>query len=229
MLSVLEQTATRKVNPMTATITEVVGKAIYIETVPSGWVGGYDRVSQTIILPSYKSDSGDEHLPQVMSRNVNGYSPRAQWDFSQFNLAMSPEKQPEISEDKLSNFRNKDKTNETHSQPKFIHNVDGYEFSDEDKQRTKDYELLDQDTKSDYLANGLSYALKTELFSVDVDNNISLKQELRTGSNKSVFVVEVTNEEMEQVIARRTPQSLIRRIQKVRVANGLPDKVVSAL
>lgn len=206
---------------MTATV-EVVGKAIYLETKYEDY--SYDRVEQIIILPSYKSDSGIEHYPTIMTRDVSQYSPRAQWQFEEYLSTFSSQRE-----------LTSDEENESHWNPtsKETHRVleGGYEitkgtpWNDEQKNAQAEYNALSKEEQVSRMVNAMAYELKSTMLRKDSETgNLIPTKTLRNGKP---MVVEVTNEEMEKAVAGETPQSLIRRIQKVRVANGLPEKIIT--
>jgi hypothetical protein len=75
----------------TAVATKIVGKAIYLELIPNpdltddqkhnacGWFGK-NGTKQLLIFPAYESESGSPYNPVIMSRIVGEYTSRAQWE-----------------------------------------------------------------------------------------------------------------------------------------------------
>lgn len=200
--------------------TEVVGKALYLELESSM---RSSRITQLILLPSYLDNSGEQYPMIVMYRSLDEYSPRAQWDFRKIESGVSPDWKDISKLEAKSDWRG-----ETFYEPKFQitdTTVRSY-WSDEEKEKVAIFNAMSEEDKAKHHRAGLELDLIGLLFHKDPTTEaVTAKFMFRSPLTKPL-VVEVTNDDMELVTDYKTPQALIRRIQKVRVAKGLPEKVV---
>jgi len=209
---------------MTSVVTtatpKIVGKALYLELVANpdlpvdkvksalGWQ--YDSVKQVIIFPQYQDDTGRTHEVVMISRIVSNYSPKAQWNFdylTRFPKPLTPEA--------------KEKADKEGS---YYYNFDTYSSSEwaELTEREK-YEA--RNLALDLLLRGtlLDATSQTNESGESVDYATSF----RTPRDNKPFSVEVTDEDYDDIHRhRKTPQAVIRRINKVRdTLDKFPSKL----
>jgi hypothetical protein len=189
--------ATTKILP------EVVGKALYVELSPildeegrSPIWQGKDAVKQIIITPNGNDDLGNSVTTTIMSRIVSPSYPRAQWD-SNYVVALPDNATLKLmAEEENSNY--------------FY-----YKGFDKDE-----FESYPEDVKRTLFANGIAQMLRGELLRQSRTWNEELKDyETKTDSVWKVskkFSVEVTDEDLGKVRSFKTPQAIIRRINKVK-------------
>jgi hypothetical protein len=228
---------------MSAT-TEVVGVGVYLELVrPDELKSTWEDTKQMIILPSYTSDSGDESPAIIMSRDVNELSPKAQWDFYQYAMGigqsddfLTDPEQVEIRKPESYEFGYGE-----HIFPHFQYDPDytrGWSVASDAKYdeiaREKMWATMTTDERNRARGRAMEMGLRNALIRSTPDYEeenggeptLDMNWIPRLGEGSKPIYVEVTNDDMECVINNKTPQALIRRIQKVRVARGLPEKVV---
>jgi len=225
--------------------TQVVGKAIYLELERS--LGTRTLIDQVIILPSYKANSGHSFPVITMDRTLDEYSPKAQWDFNFQRGGMNTDWRTnnQVST-RRTMFGRAGGEDESIREP-MVTTLPSHLADDSDEEIQKQittYRNVDRADEADKLAKSLAWERslsKEELAKAqastlelkflrsitmrDSDHNISFDSKLRSPLTKPI-VVEVTDEDMEKAVSHSTPQALIRRIQKVRVAKGLPEKVI---
>jgi hypothetical protein len=198
---------------------KIVGKALYLEliadeTIPEetrrallGWQ--HNGTKQIIVFPQYQDDSGNVHEAVVMSRLVSSHSPRSQWDMTW--VRTFPKPNVELEEGGYSGYT----TIPTYSR-------------DEWKEATE---------REKYEARklGLAYTLRKEM--IDTRNEYSGEgdEQVRTTVAQQGWIVregkpisvEITDQDCHDVfVERKTPQAVIRRINKVR---GTLDKFPAKL
>lgn len=195
-MTILTPAAATKILP------EVAGKALYIEMTPvldsegkcSVWQGA-DSIYQFIVTPNGVTPEGKVVSAVVFDRIVSPRSPRSQWDSSPV--------EPVAHESELI------RDYESGGKPNYYSTP-----------RIEDFDSLPIEVQRDLIANGVAQILKRNVVSIrktyneetkDYDSTIS---ERWTISKK--FAVEVTDEDLKQVSAWKTPQAVIRRINKVR-------------
>ena len=199
--------------------TEVVGKALYFEFEHAM---RSSRITQLIVLPSYLANSGKQYNPIYMDRTLDEYSPRSQWDFRRLNSALDPEWK-DLSRAKETT----DYADRVIREPSFyLNDIDSSYYTEEEQEKKDIFDSLSLNDKAKHIRAGLEHILIQSLFFVDDSNVIQAKTKFRSPLTKPL-VVEVTNDDMELALEYKTPQALIRRIQKVRVAKGLPEKIVT--
>lgn len=234
MLLVLLQNTTERLGNKMPAVTEVVGKAIYLELVePEKYKSTWEDVRQIIILPSYTADSGEDYPAVIMDRGVNELSPKAQWEFSRYSMGVG------TTDDVLTNpehhkvIENSLETDRI--VPNFQYSPDGtnkWNVSDEASISFEAREALwlgmTNDERNKSRARAMELSLRNHLLTLrsDEDSNEYTEARWIPRDEVSPMIVEVTNDDMELAIQRKTPQALIRRIQKLRVAKSLPEKVV---
>lgn len=209
---------------MTSVVTtatpKIVGKALYLELVANpdlpvdkvksalGWQ--YNSVKQIVIFPQYQDDTGRTHESVVMSRSVDSYRPKAQWEFTyltRFPKPLSPEAKEKA--DQESNYYY---DFETYSSSEWAELTEREKY--ESRNLALDLQLrallLDVHTEIDEAGNSLSQAIL-----------------LRIPRDNKPFSVEVTNEDYDDIHRhRKTPQAVVRRINKVRdTLDKFPSKL----
>jgi hypothetical protein len=194
---------------------KIVGKALYLELVANpnlsedeqrsavGWQ--YKGTKQILIFPEYQDDTGRTHNPIVMSRVVSSYSPRSQWD-----------------------------TYYTRGFPKPL---DPTATSGNDSYVTitsyskEEWDLLPEVSKLESKKLAIEVALRTQLMGdywvgEGDDRKVVGCQAWVIRDNKPI-VVEVTDEDFDDLNRKsKTPQAVIRRINKVRsTLDKFPEKL----
>ncbi len=188
------------------TAPKIVGKALYLEMIadPSlspdkarsllGWQ--HNGTKQVLIFPQYQDDTGKIHEPIILSRVVSSYSPRSQWSIDRVPDRVKPA--PE--------------NKENSSYVVFTY------------YRPDEWDSLTELEKHESRKLGMDLALKSILldtaYSEETDESGNRKEYAGQGwvvrENKP-FSIEVTDEDYDDLIReRKTPQAVIRRINKVR-------------
>jgi hypothetical protein len=185
------------------TLPEVVGKAIYLELTPvldsEGncriWQGK-DSIFQIIVTPNGKDSEGNEVIGSIYNRIISPRTPRSQWDRDQAV--------PVIHEAELiKHFEDEGKTGSYLTSPK-----------------VEDFATLPEAIKRDLYANGLAQRLKALVARVSKTYNEETKNYDSSVYDEwaitKKFAVEVTDEDLKDIRSWKTPQAVIRRINKVR-------------
>lgn len=210
--------------PSVKIIPEVVGKALYLEFVPTldeegkpvgrHW-GGKDSVKQVFVTPSGYDLAGNLVPSKVFERTVTTYSPRAQWDSRKVIPMPSAEEllRAHLEEEKSSG-------RET-------------DYISANQIPASEFDHLSDEIKNSYYANSIAHTLKQTILASSNE-----RVELPEGGYEYVtkvvkawdlsqkFAVEVTNDDLGVIRDSKTPQAIIRRINKTRVANGYAEKLV---
>lgn len=192
------------------------GQALYLELVPNkdelsedeirramGWRG--EGVKQVIIFPPSVDDTGREQSGIMLTRVVTSHTPRAQWDWTRLG-------RERIKSVSASESYNSYATTETYTR--------------------EEWDLLPEATKQDSLKLELDLYLRREMYS---SYNVEVEGEYQT-INKQAWVVrngkpiavETTDEDYADLHDKsKTPQAVIRRVNKVRDSlAGFPAKLV---
>jgi len=196
------------------TTPELAGKALYLEMVVNpdlkeeeknrvaSW-RGVDVVKQVIIFPPHTDDTGRTHAVSVMSREVSSRSPRAQWDWanptskSYRGVApkpISPHTELDSDKDYILEY-----------------------YSDDE------WDTLPEIAKQEAYKLAITIYLKQQtLFRVrdNEDDSIKVIKGWIVRNGKPISV-ETTTQDLEEVEVRKTPQAVIRRINKVR--DSIPE------
>lgn len=187
---------------------KLVGQAIYLELVPdkdnltedelrraTGWKGA-DAVKQVVIYPARLDDTGRKQSTILMSRVVSENAPRSQWDWSRVN---SHRKLKEI-----------------------IPPEDSSSYSNTVYYDNSEWELLPEVTRMESDKMVLSLLLKREMYSTSYEFDESGERVFNTIQGWVIrggkpIAVEVTDEDYSDLHDKsKTPQAVIRRINKVR-------------
>lgn len=189
----------------TALAPKIVSKALYLELVADtslpedelrqllGWQHGGTK--QVILFPEYQDDTGKVFGAVIMDRIISKNTPRSQWDF--------------IYADRL--------------RPKPMDEATDSHYANYSVYSRAEWDALTQREKFDSSKRGLGIALKNLSISTtygtpDADGNRQTiaKQGWVVRESKPI-AVELTDEDMTELhMKSRTPQAVIRRINKVR-------------
>lgn len=187
----------------TKVLPEVVGKAIYLELSPildpegkpRVWQGA-DSILQVIITPNGTDSTGKQVKSVMYDRIISKTYPRSQWDST---MVMPLQSEAEL----IRHFETQSSKNVYLSPPK-----------------VEDFEALTDEIKRDLYTNGISARLRNLVTrSYNKFNEATQEYETETLEIWSVskkFAVEVTDEDLVAVGSWKTPQAVIRRINKVR-------------
>lgn len=186
---------------------KIVGKALYLELIPNpdltpdelasflGWQK--DSTRQVILFPEYVNSLGNEKPAISMVRTVSTYQPKAQWDMTP--IANTPK-------------------------PKA-------EWTDDSGSYAKDYFKIPSYTATEWaelpeVARIASKALAVELWlkaqvvntgwAGSTEEQFRVAKQVWTVRDSKPISVEITNEDLDSLDSRKTPQAVIRRINKVR-------------
>lgn len=188
----------------TKILPEVIGKAIYLELSPildsegncPVWQGA-DSIQQVIITPNGTDSTGKAVKGVIYNRVISKSYPRSQWD-SSFLEPLQNEA------DLIKHFEALSKSGSHYvSSPKI-----------------EDFEALPDEIKRDLYANGISARLKAMVtrsytrYNEETKDYDTTTTEIWSVSKK--FAVEVTDEDLTAIGLWKTPQAIIRRINKVR-------------
>lgn len=182
---------------------EVVGKAIYLELSPildsegkpRVWQGA-DSTLQVIITPNGTDSTGKQVKSVLYDRVISKTYPRSQWNSSMVEPLQS---EAEL----IRHYEAEGSKKDYLSTPKI-----------------EDFDTLPDEIKRDLYANGLSTRLRNLVArSYNKFNEATQEYETTTTEIWSVskkFAVEVTDEDLASIGSWKTPQAVIRRINKVR-------------
>jgi hypothetical protein len=161
----------------TTAITEnsVIGKALYLELVPTD-TSADSRITQILITPEAYDHTGNFVGMALHSRTISPSSPRKQWRIN---------------------------------------------FSDVNNKEVFDSRVLTGVGMSSPLAQELAVKMVAR-FEASLAKQVSYKFVVR---NRPI-VVEVSALDLNEISKYSTPQALMRRLQKARVACGFPEKLV---
>lgn len=195
------------------TTPELAGKALYLEMVVNpdldedtqrrvtSWQG-VNSVKQVIMFPPYTDDTGRTHATRVMTRQVSPTSPRAQWDWSDptgktyRGIAPKPVA-PSAEEDTQGDI-----TLEYYSQD--------------------EWDLLSEVAKQESYKLAITHYLKRQtLYRIREEDDSYKVVEGWVVRNGKPISVETTTQDLSEVEVHKTPQAVIRRINKVR--DSIPE------
>ncbi len=195
-----------------ATTPEVVGKALYIELKPVvdesgkgvGFWGHKDSVKQLIIMPKGLTPEGKKVKPSIWDRVVSKNYPRSQW--SSVSVSVAPTRAEFIARGE-ENWGGKKLEVPSESE------LDAMPDEVVGQMLTN---FAEQIIHREVMYSGMRY---NEELDKHVDFTAQAWEIVRQ------FAVEVTDKDLADVLAHKTPQAVIRRINKVRVSLGLPEKL----
>jgi hypothetical protein len=185
---------------------KIVGKALYLELIadPSldsekarsilGWYGD-KATKQIIVFPQYQDDTGKVFEAVVMSRTISEYSPRAQWDSTYLDRALAKAKDLEST------------------------NHMGY--TDYPNYSRTEWDSVTEREKYEARKRSLELILRRELLGTtyegEGDERKSVAKQGWVVRDDKPFSVEVTDQDLLELHRDwKTPQAVIRRINKVR-------------
>ena len=195
---------------------EVVGKAVYLELKPVldeegksvSYYGGSkgEAIKQLIVFPSGLTPEGHNVAPTIYERVVSPAYPRSQWSNSTIRPSASREEFKDKGEESFRGLTLND-------------------FPSEAEVRT-----LGSEAKEALYLNGIEQLLFKEILEersfFDIEENTYKSKPVHAWTISTKFAVEVTDKDLLDVKSWKTPQAVIRRITKARVAAGLPEKLV---
>jgi hypothetical protein len=182
---------------------KIVGKALYLELVADptlsateqrdliGWQFGGTK--QIILFPEYQDDTGRVHPAKALSRIVSTHTPRSQWDTQYFRnpKPIDPTLDPSSNYLMLETY-----TKEEWDSMPLVKKAESKKLAIEMYLRSEMFDEM-------YVGEG-------------DERKVVAKQSWVVRDNKT-FSVEVTDEDYDDLIHKsKTPQAVIRRINKVR-------------
>jgi hypothetical protein len=189
----------------TATAPKIVSKALYLElvadtTIPEdelrqllGWQ--HSGTKQVILFPEYQDDTGKVFGAVVMERIISKNTPRSQWDFTYA--------------DRL--------------RPKPVEDTTDNHYASYTTYNRAEWDSLTQREKFDSTKRGLQIILKNLAISTtygEADSEGKRETIAKQGwivRESKPIAVELTDEDMTDLhMKSKTPQAVIRRINKVR-------------
>jgi hypothetical protein len=201
---------------------KIVGNALYLELVPNadltkdqqdailGWRKG--GVKQIILFPEYQDDTGRTQHAVIMTREVSKLSPRSQWDISRARSFPKP-----IEADKLA---------EAYA------DTSSYSWVNYEEYNKSEWVELPEKSKTEAKALWLDLQMRNALFGSGYVRDESGERVEFVGQawvvrESKPLAVEITDEDLRLVNDYKTPQAVIRRINKVRESlDTFPDKLV---
>ena len=182
---------------------KLAGKALYLELVPNPTLSdkeakqacGWEYASTTkqiILFPEYVDDTGAVSPAIMLTRSVSEYSPRAQWNRN----ALSTMRPIPLEEQTLEGgYR-------------------GYAYLK--SYGREDWDALSTEKQQASKTLGLSLLLKEQLLGqIREDESWKTLQAWVVRDDKTI-VVETTTQDLEDLDDYKTPQAVMRRINKVR-------------
>lgn len=191
---------------------KIVGKALYLELIADPALSEDDKRSllgwntngakQIIIFPQYQDDTGKVYDPILMSRVVSSHTPRSQWDIHRVGGRYPKpvtQSQIEAQEDTSTYYRS---------------------YVTFEYYSTSEWDSLTEREKYESRKFALNMTLRQQTIDTMYEGEgderkIVAKQGWIVRESKPI-VVEVTDQDMSEAIAHKTPQAVIRRINKVR-------------
>lgn len=196
---------------------KIIGKALYLELVNNPDLDpkhlGYwykNAIRQVIIMPEHLDEVGNTQPAQVWERVVSAHSPRSQWN-----------------NNKISRLIKKATPEQIEAEGSYHYSFAPY-TSDE-------YKGLTDREKFDSGIYTLGISLKGLLLDTHYEETVLPNGETERTNvahqawvlrDSKPVVVEITDEDASLARSHTTPQAVIRRIQKARVAVGFPEKLV---
>lgn len=195
------------------TTPQVVGKAVYLEAIPVldaegkpvlKWYGTADSVKQIIIFPGGKDTAGKNVQPVIYNRIVSKHYPKAQW--------------------------RRDIIHPLPTKSEFAAKGDPYYRGlTLESPSHAELQTMPEEIQKGFMANGVESRLFDQLMyessEYDPETGNYKVTPLHTWKIARKFSVEITDKDLEDISKYKTPQAVIRRITKVRVSFGLPEKL----
>lgn len=198
---------------------KIVGKALYLELIADptlstdeqrsllGWQS--NGIKQVIIFPQYQDDTGEIFNPVVLSRTVSVNSPKSQWETTRVSAKLKPQSVETMLADP-------DHSDLTYIRPKTYDSAEWAVATEREKYESRKFSL--------------DIMLRTQLIDTmwvgeDSEREIVSRQGWRVRDNKPI-AIELTDQDMNEVNSGKTPQAVIRRINKVRgTLDKFPEKL----
>lgn len=198
---------------------KIVGKALYLELIADptlstdeqrsllGWQS--NGIKQVIIFPQYQDDTGEIFNPVVLSRTVSVNSPKSQWETTRVSAKLKPQSVETMLADP-------DHSDQTYIRPKTYDSAEWAVATEREKYESRKFSL--------------DMMLRTQLIDTmwvgeDSEREIVSRQGWKVRDNKPI-AIELTDQDMNEVNSGKTPQAVIRRINKVRgTLDKFPEKL----
>lgn len=202
----------------TAVAPKIVGKALYLELIanPSltddqqrsviGWQS--KGTKQILIFPEYQDDLGKVHEAVAMSRVVSEHTPRSQWDTTYLRHPKPLDTVPEA------------------PKPDYYNDYFSVEIYG-----TSEWDTLSSIAKAESKKLAIELYLRAEMIGThyegEGDERITIAKQGWVIRDSKPFAVELTDEDYEDLHRKsKTPQAVIRRINKVRESiSTFPNKL----
>jgi hypothetical protein len=199
---------------------KIVSKALYLELVADptmdsdkirslvGWYGD-KAVKQVIIFPQYQDDTGKIFEPAVLARVVSPHSPKAQWDRHFLDEGRGRLKPAEPTD------------------PNSYHR----EYVEHKTYSRSEWDELTDKERHDSRTRSLDLIIRSQVIGTrhetSGDERVEFAEQGWVVRDNKPFSVEVTDQDLIEVHKNwKTPQAVIRRINKVR---GTLDKFPESL
>lgn len=200
---------------------KIVGNALYLELVGNpaltkdeqdallGW--RKDATKQVIIFPQYQDDTGRSQEAIIMTREVSKTYPRAQWDMNRARSFPKPITAEQLAE--------------------AYADTSSYTWVSYEDYKTTEWAELPEKSKSEARALWLDLQLRNTMSSTGWVRNESGERTELAGQvwvvrESKPIAIEITDEDMRLVNDYKTPQAVIRRINKVRESlENFPEKL----
>lgn len=191
---------------------KIIGKALYLELInnpdaPEKSVGYWYKngVRQVIIFPEHIDEVGNVKPAAVWERVVSAHSPRSQWNSTTISRLVKPATQEEL-------------------------DAEGYHLSF-NTYTSDEFKALTDREKFDAALYTLTQTLKSHLLDTYAYEDAEGQRQWGVSQtwvirDSKPIAVEITDEDASNARSYKTPQAVIRRIQKARVAVGFPEKLV---
>ena len=199
---------------------KIVGKALDLELVADptltederrsllGWQNG---TKQVIVFPQYQDDTGTIHEPIIMNRIVSSYSPRSQWETHNLDRCVKPMTEEEIraSDSETSYYK-------SYANFQYYTSAEWAVLTEREKYESRKFTL------NMALRN---HTIDTTYAGEGDERRIVAKQGWLVREGKPISV-EITDQDMSDILGHKTPQAVIRRINKVRgTLDKFPEKL----
>lgn len=200
---------------------KIVGNALYLELVANpaltkdeqdallSW--RKDATKQVIIFPQYQDDTGRSQEAIIMTREVSKHYPRAQWDMNRARNFPKP-----MTEEKLA---------EAYA------DTSSYAWVNYEDYKTTEWAELSEKSKSEARALWLDLQLRNTMSSTgwgrdESGERVEVAGQAWVVRESKPIAIEITDEDMRLVNDYKTPQAVIRRINKVRESlENFPEKL----
>jgi hypothetical protein len=194
---------------MTSTVAKpapkLAGKALYLELVADptlnptekkdllGWLS--EGTKQIIVFPEFQDDTGKVHPARVLTRTLTSHSPRAQWDWTTIASKLNPTPDP--------------------SSEGYYSGYTKYSlYSKEEWDSLPD--VAKQKSKALAIKTAIANEMVATVYEGKGEEQKLVGKQGWVVRDSKPFSVELTNQDYEDLNTSKTPQAVIRRINKVR-------------